>query len=84
MRNNKLEMSKNKSENKQTINITLNGKQARINNRFTIENLLSDLKLNPSVVSVLKNEKLVTKNNYKNTVFKNKDIIEIIRIMGGG
>ena len=67
-----------------TIEIILNGKNTVISEDKNILQLLEEFKLPPMMVAVELNKKIIKKEFYNSTGLKDKDKIEIVRMMGGG
>ena len=66
------------------IKIKLNGKITTIVDKFTLAELINDLKIPITKVAIELNKKIVDKKKVKKLKLKNNDIIEIVHFMGGG
>lgn len=67
------------------MQIFLNGDSFSIEeDKSTIENLIQKLKLNPEVIIVELNRKIVEKKDYSQKKVNQGDKIEIIQFIGGG
>ena len=64
--------------------IQLNGKKVVINSNYSIFDLLKKYKLINKKVAIEYNGKIVSKQNYKKKLLKNKDKLEIVHFIGGG
>ena len=64
--------------------IQLNGKQLKINDNFSIKDLLKKYKLNEKKIAIEINGMILPKNYYKKKKIKNRDKIEIVQFIGGG
>ncbi len=64
--------------------IQLNGKKITVKDNSTIFGLLKKYKLNNKKVAIEYNGKIVSKQNYKKKLLKNKDKLEIVHFIGGG
>lgn len=65
------------------VQIKINGEIEEIKDNTTLQNILDDKKL-PSVFVVELNKIIIKKDNYKNIILKNGDIIEIATFCSGG
>ncbi len=66
------------------IPITINGKPRELEGDTPLPQLLKALKVNPRLVAVAINGEVVPKNQYKRTVVREGDEVEIVRMVGGG
>ena len=66
------------------IKIKLNGKITTIVDKFTLAELINDLKIPITKVAIELNKKIVDKKKVKKLKLKNNDIIEIVHFIGGG
>ncbi len=66
------------------MEIMVNGKKEIIENEMTIIDYLKSKDLNPDVVIVEYNKKIIDKAEYGAMVIKDKDKLEILRFVGGG
>jgi len=66
------------------MNITVNGQEVEILQPMTIQELLEHLKINPLAVVVETNQRIVTREDFKETTVQFGDKLEIIRYMAGG
>lgn len=66
------------------MNIMLNGEPRDIAPDTTIQRIIEDLGLKPQLVAVQLNEVIVDKNELASTSLSEGDILELIRIVGGG
>lgn len=66
------------------MKITVNGKELSINPDTTLDALLEELKIEEQGMAVELNMEVVPKSRYKETLIKNNDTLEIIRMTGGG
>ena len=64
--------------------IQLNGKKILVKDNSTIFGLLKKYKLNNKKIAIEYNGKIVSKQNYKKKLLKNKDKLEIVHFIGGG
>ena len=64
--------------------IQLNGKKISVKDKSTIFGLLKKYKLNNKKIAIEYNGKIVSKQNYKKKLLKNKDKLEIVHFIGGG
>ena len=66
------------------IQITLNGENKIISGVLTIQNLLTDLGLDPAVVVVEHNRCIVAREKFFQQEIKTGDTVEVLRFLGGG
>ncbi len=66
------------------MNILINGKKADLENNITVAELLAQKKIRPEVVTVELNDHIIGKDNYRRTVLKPEDRLELVYFMGGG
>jgi len=64
--------------------ITLNGEKKDIPDGITVFGLLEHLNIRHQRVAVERNEEIVKKSSYAETVLKEFDALEIVSFMGGG
>jgi len=69
---------------KKQITIYVNGEKKIIEDSQTIESFLKSLNLNKNNIAIEVNREIVNKSNYKNTILRDKDTIEIVNFIGGG
>lgn len=66
------------------MNIMLNGEPRDIAPDTTIQSIIEDLGLKPQLVAVQLNDLIVDKNELASTGLAEGDVLELIRIVGGG
>lgn len=66
------------------MNITLNGKEHRLQGEATIESLLASLALKAGQVAVEKNRTIIPRSTYGAEAINEGDEIEIVHFIGGG
>ncbi|MEE4351530.1 MAG: sulfur carrier protein ThiS [Desulfatiglans sp.] len=66
------------------IIITVNGKKETIEENTRISDFLALKKLNPDKVVVEYNQDILNRENFENSVLWENDVLEILRIVGGG
>ena len=66
------------------ITIYLNGNQTSIDNLSSIQSLIQLKKLSHNLIIVEHNGTILSKEEFKKTIIKENDSIEIIRYIGGG
>ena len=64
--------------------IQLNGKKLALKQTISIYQLLKKYKINGKKVANEINGRILSKNNYKKKIIKDKDRIEIVQFIGGG
>jgi thiamine biosynthesis protein ThiS len=66
------------------MQITLNGEKINISDKMTIANLLTEFALSAQKVAVELNQEIIPIEDYKLTILKENDYIEIVEFVGGG
>jgi len=62
----------------------LNGKEREVVDDTTVLGLLNELDIKPQGIAVELNLEIVSKSKYNETVLKDRDKVEIVRMVGGG
>ena len=66
------------------IKIKVNGKITTIVDKFTLAELINDLKIPLRKVAIELNKEIIDKKRIKNLKLKHNDAIEIVHFIGGG
>jgi len=66
------------------MEIQVNGQSEHVDDGFNLSDYLRHKKLDPGSVVVELNLAVVPKENYPTCNLKDKDILEIVRFVGGG
>jgi sulfur carrier protein len=66
------------------ISITLNGRSRSLDSAVTVPLLLEQLDIDPRRIAVAINDEVIPKNQYQNTTMRDGDVVEIVRMVGGG
>jgi len=69
---------------KNKIKIIVNGKQLRVDLKFSIKNLINKLKMPLNRVSIELNREIINKKYINKIFLKSGDKIEIVHFIGGG
>ena len=69
---------------KNKIKIIVNGKQLRVDLKFSIKNLINKLKMPLNRVSIELNREIINKKHINKIFLKSRDKIEIVHFIGGG
>ncbi len=69
---------------KNKIKIMVNGKQLRVDLKFSIKNLINKLKMPLNRVSIELNREIINKKHINKIFLKSGDKIEIVHFIGGG
>ena len=69
---------------KNKIKITVNGKQITINLKYSLKNLLDNLKLPIKKIAIELNREIINKKRISKIILKSGDKIEIVNFIGGG
>ena len=64
--------------------IQLNGKKIKINNNYSIQDLIRKFKLKENKIAVELNGVILPKKFFSSKKIKDKDNIEIVQFIGGG
>lgn len=68
----------------QKIQAFINGERRDIGQGATVSELLNELDIKPQGIAVELNLEIVSKSKYDETVLKDGDKVEIVRMVGGG
>jgi sulfur carrier protein len=66
------------------FSIFVNDTEKNINPKTSIAELIFQLELDVEKIAIEKNKEIIHLENYKHTILKNNDKIEIIHFVGGG
>jgi sulfur carrier protein len=66
------------------IKIKLNGKNKRIDDDFSLNQLVNNLNIPIKKVAIEFNKEIIDKKDIKKIKLKNNDVIEIVHFIGGG
>ena len=66
------------------IKIKLNGKNKSIDDDFSLNKLIYDLKIPIQKVAIELNKEIIDKKKIKKIKLKHNDVIEIVHFIGGG
>ena len=66
------------------IELTVNGKARTIERTLTLAEYLQHLGINPQIVAVEHNGDIVRRERYAETKLGTGDVLEIVRMVGGG
>jgi len=69
---------------KNKIKIIVNGKQLRVDLKFSIKNLINKLKMPLNRVSIELNREIINKKHINKIFLKSGDKIELVHFIGGG
>jgi len=64
--------------------VKINGQQEKIPLNSSVENMVSNLNLEAERIVVELNEKIIKKIEWRHTIIKENDVIELISFVGGG
>lgn len=65
------------------LHVTINGEQREVN-ATTVFELLAELGLNPEGTIVERNREIVDRQVYRDTRLAAGDVLELVRLVGGG
>lgn len=66
------------------MKINVNGESKVVKDGISIKNLLSELLIKSESVVVELNLRILSKDEWHNTILKENDSLEIVRFVGGG
>lgn len=66
------------------IQLTINGKPRTIERPISVLEYLEQLGINPQTVAVEHNGEIVKRERYGTTILRENDVLEIVRMVGGG
>ena len=66
------------------MTITINGKRHDLQEPVTLDRLLRGLGIDPKTVAVERNRTIVTREDFDAETVRDGDVIEVIRLVGGG
>ena len=66
------------------MKITVNGEEKETSGPLTLEALLEEMGIDRRGVAVARNRDVVPPNAYETTVLNDGDVLEVVRMVGGG
>ncbi len=66
------------------MNITLNGEPRDVQPDTSVRSLIESLSLKPELTAVQLNETIVHRDDVGATMLSDGDVVELIRVVGGG
>jgi len=69
---------------KNKIKIIVNGKQMTVNLKYSLKNLIDNLKLPIKKIAIELNRQIVDKRKIGKIILRSEDKIEIVNFIGGG
>jgi thiamine biosynthesis protein ThiS len=66
------------------IELTVNGKARSIDRPLTLSDYLQELGINPQIIAVEHNGEIIRRERYAETRLEAGDVLEIVRMVGGG
>ncbi|MFW5792238.1 MAG: sulfur carrier protein ThiS [Desulfohalobiaceae bacterium] len=66
------------------MTIIINGKQHDLQEPVTLDRLLRGLGIDPKTVAVERNRTIVSREDFDAETVRDGDVIEVIRLVGGG
>lgn len=66
------------------MQLQINGEPVQAEDRINVSRLLSQLELNPQLVVVELNRRILTPEDFSETVLIQGDVLEIVQFVGGG
>ena len=66
------------------MKLTINGENKNFDDTFSLQQIITDLKLEDKVMAAAVNMEIVKKDIWKDFIPKNDDKIELLQFVGGG
>lgn len=66
------------------IRVTINDEEKNFNENITIAEMLKELGLEDKIIVVVRNEDIISQEDYTKVTLEDGDKIELVRIVGGG
>ena len=66
------------------IRATINGREVELGAEVTVLEHLTSLGVHPQAVAVEINGEIVPRDGYESTAIRDRDVVEIVRMVGGG
>lgn len=66
------------------MKITVNGREMDVTDGITVYALLESLGVVPATMVVQQNDAIVERKHYESTIVAEGDVLELIRMVGGG
>ncbi len=66
------------------MDVLVNGEMLNLPEQLTIQGLLAFLELTNNKVAVAVNQHIIPASEYHTIIIKNKDVVEVVRAVGGG
>jgi sulfur carrier protein len=66
------------------IDLTVNGKPRTVAKPLSLSEYLEQLGINPQIIAVEHNGEIVRRERYPETQLQTGDVLEIVRMVGGG
>ncbi|MFQ6015701.1 MAG: sulfur carrier protein ThiS [Anaerolineae bacterium] len=66
------------------IQITANGKPKELPRPMMVSEFLEMLDINPQIVAVMLEKKVLNRKEFERTMIQDGDTIEVVRMIGGG
>ncbi len=66
------------------IEVCINGEKKRVGEGMTVGQLLDELKVREQVLLVDQNRELLKKDQFNDAAIEDGDVLELVRLTGGG
>ena len=66
------------------MELIINGENKNFDDAFSLQQIITDLKIEDKVMAAAVNMEIVKKDNWKDFIPKNNDKIELLQFVGGG
>ncbi len=67
-----------------TVRLTVNGKTVELDQEVSLPGFLEERKIDPHHIAVAKNGDVVDREEYASVTLRAGDVVEIVRMVGGG
>lgn len=66
------------------VRLTVNGKMVELEQEISLPGFLADRQIDPRHIAVAKNGDVVDRESYAGVTLRAGDVVEIVRMVGGG
>jgi len=66
------------------VHLTINGKAVELDREMPLPEFLAERGIDPRIVAVARNGDVVERDGYEDVVLRAGDVMEIVRMVGGG
>lgn len=69
---------------RETLRVQINGNAREVSEGLTLSDLIAELSLAPERIAIERNQQVVRRDEWPNTIVADGDRIEIVHFVGGG